>query len=328
MGEMIWVEMLTRHREVAARYRFTGPEIRIGRGYSNDVVVDDPYVALEHLRIRRSDDRVLVAEDIGTLNGMYADSGAGRVERVVLDGDRVIRIGRTSLRIRGADYVLPRERALARPPRTVSVILVLAALLLGFDAVWLWLREVGEPRLSHYISAILAVPAYALSWAGVWAILCRIFSGQPRFERQLLIALGGMLAYTLYREFGDVAPFAISWYAPERYEFVARYSLLAVICFWHLREIGPSRLKLKGGIVAGLAFVAVTTQWVVEFEARADYGEEVHTQHLLPTAFRLMPFRDEDAFFGDVEKLKGQLDRDRKKQASVTDTAIVPDPQD
>ncbi|HET7594274.1 MAG TPA: FHA domain-containing protein, partial [Stellaceae bacterium] len=120
MDEMIWVEVL-RHREVAARYRFAGPEIRIGRGYTNDVVVDDPYVALEHLRIRRGDDGSLVAEDIGTLNGMHVGRKAGRVERVVLDGDQVIRIGRTDLRIRGAEYVLPRERALTGPPRIIPI---------------------------------------------------------------------------------------------------------------------------------------------------------------------------------------------------------------
>lgn len=328
MDEMIWVEVLSRPREVMARYRFTGPEIRIGRGYANDVVVDDPYVALEHLRIRRNDDRALVAEDIGTLNGTYVDRGAERVERIVLDGDRLIRIGRTYLRIRGADYALPRERALVAPPRTVPIILVLGAVLLGIAALSLWLHEISEPRLSRYLPALLGLPAYALSWATIWAILCRIFSGQARFERQLLIAIAGLLAFSLYQELSDFTPFAISWYAPGRYEFAAGCGLLAIVCFWHLREIGRSRLKLKGGIVAGLAVIAVATQWLVESEARADYGQQVYARHLLPTAFRLMPFRDEDAFFGDVEKLKGQLDRDRKKQASVTDTAIVPDPQD
>ena len=62
--------------------------------------------------------RALVAEDIGTLNGLHVDRQAERVQRVVLDGDRVIRIGRTELRIRGSDYVLPRERALTGSPNS------------------------------------------------------------------------------------------------------------------------------------------------------------------------------------------------------------------
>jgi hypothetical protein len=171
----------------------------------------------------------------------------------------------------------------------------------------------------------LALPAYAVSWAGVWAILCRIFSGQARFERQLLIALSGLLALALYRQISDFAPFAISWYAPAKYGFVATYVLLAAICFWHLREIGPSRLRTKAGIVAGLAIVAIATQSLIESEARLNYGQTSAARHLLPTAFRLKAFRDEAAFFGDVEKLKGQLDQDRKKQTAATDAAVETD---
>jgi hypothetical protein len=325
MDEMIWVEILTRHREVAARYRFAGPEIRIGRGYTNDVVLDDPYVALEHLRVRRGDDQALVAEDIGTLNGMQVDRKGNRAERIVLTGDQVIRIGHTDLRIRETDYVLPRELALTRPTRIIPIIVALSVLLLTIEALSLWLRQVTEPQLSYYLPGLLALPAYAVSWAGVWAILCRIFSGQARFERQLLIALSGLLVLTLYRQISDFAPFAISWYAPTKYGFVVSYVLLAAVCFWHLREIGPSRLRAKGGIVAGLAVVAIATQWLIESEARLNYGQQSTARHLLPTAFRLKPLRDEQAFFGDVEKLKGQLDQDRKKQATASDTAAEAD---
>lgn len=326
MDEIIWVEILTRHREVAARYRFAGPEIRIGRGYTNDVVLDDPYVALEHLRVRRGNDHALIAEDIGTLNGMRIDRGSGRVERVVLNGDQVIRIGRTDLRIRGTDYVLPRERVLTGPTRIIiPVILGLGVLLLALDALSLWLRQVSEPQLSYYLPELLALPAYAVSWAGIWAILCRIFSGQARFERQLLIALSGLLVLTLYQQISKFAPFVISWYAPGKYAFIASYALLAVICFWHLHEIGPSRLKVKGGIVAGLATLAIVTHWLIASEARLNYGQQSTARHLLPTAFRLKPLRDEAAFFGDVEKLKDQLDQDRKKQAGAGDAMLEPD---
>ena len=37
---MIWVEVLSRHRDVAARFRVAGDEAHIGRGYDNDVVID------------------------------------------------------------------------------------------------------------------------------------------------------------------------------------------------------------------------------------------------------------------------------------------------
>src|SRR6202035_999762 len=51
---MIWIEILSRHRDIAARFRIPGPEARIGRGYDNDVILDDPYVAAQHLRVFRA----------------------------------------------------------------------------------------------------------------------------------------------------------------------------------------------------------------------------------------------------------------------------------
>ena len=52
---MMWVEILSRQRDVISRFRIDGPEARIGRGYDNDVVVEDPYVAAQHLRIFRDE---------------------------------------------------------------------------------------------------------------------------------------------------------------------------------------------------------------------------------------------------------------------------------
>jgi hypothetical protein len=64
---------------------------------------------------------------------------------------------------------------------------------------------------------------------------------------------------------------------------------------------------------------------LIDSAARLNYGQQSSARHLLPTAFRLKPLRNEEAFFGDVEKLKDQLDRDRKKQAAASDTAVEAD---
>src|SRR3954454_10389682 len=97
---MIWVEILSRHRDVTARFRSNGPELRIGRGYDNDVIVDDPYVAARHLRVFRDEAGQLVAEDSGSVNGTFVDGGRSRLARIIVDGSKTLRIGQTWLRIR------------------------------------------------------------------------------------------------------------------------------------------------------------------------------------------------------------------------------------
>ncbi|HYC15496.1 MAG TPA: FHA domain-containing protein, partial [Stellaceae bacterium] len=78
MEEVTWIEVLGRHRDVVARLRFAGAEIRVGRAYDNDLVLDDPYVAPRHLLIRRETGGALVAEDLGSANGLYLDRGKTR----------------------------------------------------------------------------------------------------------------------------------------------------------------------------------------------------------------------------------------------------------
>ena len=187
---MIWVEVLSRQRDVAERFRIAGPEARIGRAYDNDVIVDDPYVAAHHLRIFRDESGQLVAEDDGSANGTFLDRGKDRLTRVNIDGTKPIRIGQTLLRVRESNHAVEPER-LARPERGIAPIVGIAVLglaIVGIDALKIWLTQTTDPRLSSYLSLLMIIAA-VLAWAGLWALLSRILSGHPRFVRNLLIAL-------------------------------------------------------------------------------------------------------------------------------------------
>lgn len=327
MDSVIWIEIVSRHGAVLARHRVSAPEIRIGRGYANDVVIDDPYVAVEHVRIFRDANGALIAEDIGSVNGIFSDRDRAKVEHIALDGDSIIRIGQTHLRARDASYAVARERPLTRPARIWPVILALAAVIFCVEGVSLWLGETGTAKLSRYLSPLLGLAAGVLSWAAAWAILCRIFSGKARFERNLLVALLGLLALTLYGDFAESVGFALSWYPIASYDYVAFYGIAAAVCFWHLREIGPSRLKTKAGVVGTLAAIAIGAQTLTQTEAR-DNVPQNYARHLMPPAFRLAPARSATAFFADVERLKGRLDRDRAGPASASSDGDASDVDD
>jgi hypothetical protein len=313
VDQVIWIEILSHGRNVAARLRFSGPEIRIGRGYDNDVVLDDPYVAARHLRICRDEAGRLVAEDAGSVNGLFLDRGTSRQERIVLDGERPIRIGHTYIRIREAGHAVPGERAARRATHFMPVALTaaLGVLILGIEALSLWLGETGEPRASRYLVPLLGLAGGVAAWVAVWALLSRIFSGHARFGRNLLVALSGLFALTLYNEFAHFSAFALTWRIPAAYAYVAVWCIAAAVCFLHLREVGPSRLRLKGAVVVALLALAVGIQTLWQSEALYDSGQQTTVRHLMPPVLRLVPVRDEGNFFAAIEQLKSRLDRDR-----------------
>jgi hypothetical protein len=313
MDQVIWVEILSRHRDVAARHRLAGPEVRIGRGYDNDVIVDDPFVAVQHVRVFRDEGGRLVAQDIGSANGMFLDRDKSRQARIVIDGERPIRIGHTYLRIRETGHTMPRERNGRLEGRAVPIALgaALGAAILGLQALSVWFAEVDEPRASHYVQSLLGIAIMAMVWVALWAILSRIFSGQARLERNVLIALTGLLVFLVYSEFAQFASFALTWRAPVSYDYVVMWSIVAAACFCHLRAIGPAGLKLKAGIVTGLLALVIATQTLTQSELRAEFGQQNYLRRLLPPALRLAPVHDENAFFAEIEQLKTKLDRDR-----------------
>lgn len=310
---MMWVEILSRHRELAARFRISGPEARIGRGYDNDVIVDDPYVAAQHLRVYRDENGQLVAEDLGSANGVFLDGGTSRLARVIVDGKQPIRIGQTYVRIRDVGHVVDEER-LGPPQLRVWPVLLAVALAVGITAITVlgvWLVQTSEPKASNYLMPLLMMAAAILGWVGAWALLSRIFSGRTHFLRNLLIALMGTLAFALYGEFATFSAFAWTWPTARDYEYVPAWSVLAIVCFLHLREIGRSRLLLKGVLVVMLFATVIAVQTLQKSEAYSDSGRQVTSRRLLPPALRLVAVRDETAFFGEIAKLKTRLDADR-----------------
>lgn len=310
---MIWVEILSRHREVVARFRGDGQDVRIGRGYDNDVVVDDPFVAAHHVRVFRDETGQLVAEDTGSANGMFLDGSTSRQARIIVDGNHPLRIGHTLLRIRDTNHAVESERVMRSNPGAwpIGLAAVLGLAIAAMTELNTWLTETSEPRISSYLTPLLVAFSTIVMWAGIWALLSRIFSGRARFLPNLLVALAGILAFMLYYQFAQFVAFALTWSTAANYGYVAAWSTLAVVCFFHLREIGRSRLWLKGVLMMTLLAIAIAVQTVQQSEAFSDSGRQVTSRRLLPPALRLAPLREDSAFFADIATLKAKLDGDR-----------------
>jgi hypothetical protein len=310
MDEVIWVEILSRQLSVIARHRCAGPEIRIGRGYENDIVLDDPSVAAAHLRIARNGDGVLMAEDLGSANGLYIGSTKQRVRRVAIDGEQPLRIGNTLLRFREPGYAVAPEHAPRAWHVAASTVAAIGVATVLLQLLILWLNETAEPRFAAYLPTLLGVPAVALAWVAGWALLCRIFSGHARFLRNLFIALAGFLAYTLVATVAALLAFALSWRPLATYQYVGAWGFFAAICFFHLREISASHLPLKAATAAALAALAIAAQMVLQSDVSAT-AQRNYALLLLPPALRIVPAKSPDAFFANIEKLKQKLDQDR-----------------
>ncbi len=320
MARVIWVEILTRGGQVTARYRCAGPELRIGRSYRNDVIIDDPTVAPYHLRVTQGDDGAILVEaapvDTGGESSAFTIRGERR-ERSLVDGNTVLRIGHTSLRIRDETFAVPAAAVVVEPkPRWIELGALIAAAL-AINGLTIWLNETAEPKFSRDVAAMAALAGAVLLWSGLWALISRIFAGASRFPRHLGIAAGAFLVYSIYTILAEVAAFSLSSAAIAGNLEAGLWVVLGVACFLHLQAIAPTRPWLKAGAVALLVVAGIIVQVTNHLEQLKTGLQPSIARTNFPPAFRLARAESEDQFFAAVGALREKLEADRAAGAAA-----------
>jgi hypothetical protein len=309
-----WIEILSRHGEVVQRHRIDADEARIGRAYDNQIILDDPHVGAHHARVVRQASGELIAEDLGSANGLFEDESRQSVRRIVLSGDRPIKIGATRVRVRDANYAVVAERQFTQRSRGWQIVMALGVAVVALQLVATWLGQVGEPRLADYAGPVVALCSVAVVWAGMWAILARIFSGNVRFRRNLLVALSGLLVLMVLLEVSEYGAFALSRRELVTYRYAGLWLVLALFTFLHLRVIGVSHLRLKASAVALIAVIGIAMQTLFNLRDRAAMDRQHFVRALKPPALRLARPESESAFFAQAADLRKALERARRQQ--------------
>jgi hypothetical protein len=309
----MWVEVLSRHGEVAVRERIDAPEARIGRAFDNDVVIDDAHVAPHHLRIYRGEDGELVAEDLGTLNGLFPEHGAKPVATLSLAKEPGIRIGRTTLRVHDSAHPVPAEKLLTPPRAHARWAAGLGISLLVALATLQWLSLTAEASASAMLLPLLGLVTVLVLWTSLWAMLSRLFFGQARFSLQLRIAITACIALLVWNELAETFSFSFAWRDMAEYAGLGAWAVLAAACYAHLRAIGTRRMRAAMGLVVALLGAGAAVQYLGANEARKLLGQRATLGELRPPQFRLVPLASADAFFKKAEGAKLSVDQSRAK---------------
>lgn len=314
----MWIEVLARHGEVATRQRIDAEEALIGRAFDNDVVVDDPHVAPHHLRIFRAEDGGLVAEDLGTLNGLYRELGQSRTQRLPLASEPGIRIGRTILRVHDARHAVAPERLMTPPRAHARWATALGVVLVGGLVLLEWLSVTAEPTANLILLPLLGFITVLALWTGFWAMLSRIFFGQARFALQLRIAVTACIALVFWEQLAESLSFSLAWRDMAEYAGLGAWAVLAGACWAHLHAIGPRHMRAAMGLAAALIIAGAALQYLGKSESRKLFGQRATLGDLRPPAFRLVPLATADDFFRKTASAKSEVDLARTRQPSGT----------
>lgn len=319
-----WIEILDKAGAVASRQRIQAEVVTIGRGYDNDIVIDDPFVAPAHLRIAfdvEGAEGGLWLEDLGTQNGTFDVIRQANVRRLPIGDEASVRIGHTGVRVRRAGFEVPPALPMAATYAPLSAIgygnaaLFMMAAFIALVTLSSWLSQTSEFKLAAYLPGVVIFPLVVLGWAGVWTLITRLVTMRGQFFRHTAIAFAFMVALFAVDVIADFATYSFAWPALQRWAPLLAWAMFGVLFFAHIRAITPRHSGLVGGIVGALVIVAIG----VHISLRAE-SDRVHPQRI---AARLMPpfllMKSPvapDTFFRNTLALKSKLDEERKKEPS------------
>jgi hypothetical protein len=309
-----FIETLASNGDVQYRQQVDMLPIRIGRGYDNDVIVDDAFMAPHHALVEAEDADTLVLRDLGSRNGVVVKGK--RRQRVALDGDTVVRLGHTSLRVRAASHgVAPElvDRTMhgfegALPGLVGAVLTVMVSLFA------MWLADTQSFELIRYLSAVAFGLGAALVWSGIWAFANRLFGRHARLGRHLFIFGSGVAALAVLRLAASSLGYAFSLEPFTRYGSHVAIALAAAMVYFHLTTVRPQRPRRSAFICIGLAVLGSGLALIANEQRSGRLGDELYMSVLMPPQMRVSPDHSVDEYMGQVGAMKARLDMERNRK--------------
>lgn len=202
----------------------------LGRGYHNDIIILDPHVSAQHLRIDY-DGSTFHVHDLGSENGLLLnEKHEHKSTSAQLKSGDTVRLGRTTLRIFDPAHPVPPAQRLQRAnpfmewlarPLTVWCAFALA---IGASVTEKYYESWETEVASTLTGTAFSVAVIIIVWAALWAVAGKLVRHKSRFRSHValisLFGIGMSASAPLFAYLGflvpnetavDILTFAIVW---------------------------------------------------------------------------------------------------------------------
>jgi hypothetical protein len=312
-----------RNGATAGRLEIRHWPVSVGRGLDADLLLDDSHVAAEHLRIDRSPEGEIRVEVLETANGVSLGAKHyGRGQSFVWPATQALNLGRLKLGLRLAEEPVVAEEPLPRFPwrgvawTTVGLLAMLAVVL---GQSWLTLTEPSQ--FSRQLPGSLGMTAVAIVvWAGLWALVTKLFTHRPQFWRHVRIACFSSVAIQLALLLASILAFSFSLETLARFGSLLLLLGVAASVYLHLGVIAPQRRRSLALLVAGLAVLAIVVMGGSNWLQNKRLSNKLYMSAIFPPSWRLAPAVPARQFIDEAGALRERLEA-RLKDKEAEDAA-------
>jgi hypothetical protein len=319
MGKIVYVELLDRRGNIRERVKVDSFPAKVGRSYTNAVIVEDRLVSEEHLMLSLDSEGDIVMEDLNTVNGTRFSKSGELIARlrVPARGEVVILIGHTVLRLRGDDFavgpVVP-SRALFGPfgKYIENGMIAFLAFVVGFGLnILTFAQEISKKVIwSDLADMSLVLLVVFVFWTGFWSFLNRLVTHSFRFMTHLgisgIASIILLMLFTAKEYFEFLFPVQV---AARVFEFGGFVVFFSMLLYGHLSVMSASsgwkRLLSSALISASI----VTIVLLINYADRKEFSNEIHFSSVIkPIGRKWVWTQSSDEFFGNLHKLREKID--------------------
>jgi hypothetical protein len=251
------IEQVSGTKKLLQRHKIKGSFIDIGRGYDNDLVLNDPYVCGRHLSLNTTEEGRWQMCDQGSVNGSFTDRQQP-IEGLqpVYSGD-VISIGKSYLRfIYPNQPVAPAIRLggfegvlnwLSSPAIVIAVFCLYISLLLGNYYV----GSSVEIKASHMFSSVFTKLLVMSLLPLLFALLARLFKHDARVLTQMVVSYSFFIIYLLLDALSALISFnSNQQWMSNSFSYITQIMLVFAV-LWSAFYIAFHQSQLRRTVLAG-----------------------------------------------------------------------------
>jgi len=319
---VIFVELLGRNGRVKQRVRVDRFPATIGTAYSNDMILDDRYLAPCEARIELNEQGDPILVDVDSVNGIVKWGSKQRVTEASLTSGDQVRVGHTDLRFMFLNHPVAAPvviRAgvfdvllLGKKPPFLLLLFAVSLIVMGVNG---YLSETSTQSTREWMVGLTSMVLGSLIVAGMWAAGTRLVSHEFRFFQHLAVLSVVLIIVELVNVSTGYVGFIYSPGSALDTVEMTLYAALAIVwLFIHLCVVSRRSMITKFTISFLLAgALSGMVQMQSYFSESDEIGELTFSTQIRPHGSTGISFVTIDQLFTDAQGLKAQIDADVKR---------------
>jgi hypothetical protein len=253
--------------------------LSIGRGFSNTLIVNDPYVAASQLRILAQGDSTdsWVCHNLDHTNALLHNRRRIENGAITLRSGDELTVGRSNLAFFSTDHGVDPTRSfsLSNGLQNSRFKPLLASLMLGLvfalSLLMTWLWTFDKPDWGQLSAMSATMPIMVLLWSAGWALCGRFLKHHHQFSAQLFFSAACVCLIILTSFFNSYVDYYFaSTLAGQIFDWLTFIALVGLALGFNISLATHSSNAMRRGLVASVCLCGLSL--LLLYLSQGDYS--------------------------------------------------------